>query len=168
MAFINENEKYCSKCGSLYEIRQMENEGQVQYCPTCQAWHFPVFNTACIMIVVDRKTNRTLLIKQYNRPDFILVAGYVNRGEDIENTVKRELKEETGLDANEIIFNKSRYFEKSNALMMNFTVYVDDISNMNTNNEIDSYQWFSFNDAIENIKPNSLAKEFLIDFVNKK
>jgi len=165
MALINENEKYCAKCGTLFEVREMENEGQVQYCPTCQMWHFPVFNVACIMIVVDRKNKKILLIKQYGRPHFILVAGYVNRGENAETTVKRELMEETGLCASSVVFNQSRYFDKSNALMLNFTVYVDDISTLKTNSEVDSYSWFSFEDALKNIKEGSLAKEFLQDYL---
>ena len=168
MALINENERYCTKCGTEYEIRELENEGKVQFCPKCQTWHFPVFNTACIMIVVDKTSNKILLVKQYSKPHFILVAGYVNRGESAENTVRRELKEETNLEASEICFNKSFYFERSNSLMLNFTVYVDDISNMKTNSEIDCYDWFSFDEAVQNIKEGSLAKEFLVEFTNKQ
>ncbi|MCQ2411909.1 MAG: NUDIX domain-containing protein [Sphaerochaetaceae bacterium] len=167
MAFINENEKYCTTCGSLYEVRDMEGEGKVQFCPTCNAWHFPVFNTACIMIVVDRVNRKILLIKQYGRPDYILVAGYVNRGEDAETTVAREVKEETGLDVVQIHFNRSEYFERSNSLMLNFTAYVDDASSMKVNREVDSYAWFSFEDARKNIKEGSLAKKFLEAYLDE-
>lgn len=167
MALINENEIYCSKCGSAYEIREMEGEGNVQYCPTCKSWHFPSFNTACIMIVVDRKNKKILLIKQYSRPDYILVAGYVNRGENAETTVSREIKEETGLSINEIHFNASRYFAKSNSLMLNFIAYTDHPEEICVNREVDSYSWFSFEDAVKNIKEGSLAKEFLLSYVNQ-
>lgn len=166
MAFINENEKYCSKCGTAFEIRDMEFEGKVQYCPKCQQWHFPVFNTACIMIVVDPANKKILLIKQYGRPDYILVAGYVNRGEDAENTVVREVKEETGLTVKSLRFNRSSYLEKSNSLMLNYSAFIDNPDELKTNNEIDSYHWFSYQDALKNIKPGSLAEKFLQEFVN--
>lgn len=161
MAFINEKEKYCTKCGAEYQVREMEGEGNVQYCPNCQEYHFPVFNVACIMIVVDPQNKKILLIKQYGRPDYILVAGYVNRGEDAENTVVREIAEETGLKVDRIQFNRSRYFEKSNALMLNFTAFIKNGDDINVNREVDSYKWFTFKEARENIKPGSLAKEFL-------
>jgi len=166
MAFISENERYCTKCGTPYEVRSMEGEGQVQFCPRCNEWHFPVFNTACSMIVIDRRTRRILLIKQYGRDHYVLVAGYVNRGEDAENTVAREIREETGLEASEIHFNRSRYFERSNTLMLNWTVFVDDASKLKPNGEIDSYCWFTFEEARRNIKDCSLAQWFLNKYLD--
>ncbi len=161
MAMINENERYCTKCGTLFETREMEGEGTVQYCPKCNEYHFPVFNTACSMIVIDPKARKILLIKQYGRDHYILVAGYVNRGEDAEVTVAREIKEETGLTAKTIRFNRSKYFERSNTLMLNWTVEIEDASELKPNNEIDSYHWFTFEEARRNIKDCSLAQWFL-------
>jgi NAD+ diphosphatase len=63
--------------------------------------------------------------------------------------------------AEEIRFNRTKFFEPSNTLMCNFTVFVEDDSQLNPNREIDSYQWFSFDEAKANIKPGSLAAEFL-------
>ncbi|WP_278690824.1 NUDIX domain-containing protein, partial [Clostridium baratii] len=37
-------------------------------------------------------------MQQYGRVDNILVAGYINKGEDAEQTLVREVKEETGLN----------------------------------------------------------------------
>ncbi len=166
MAFINENEKYCTKCGSAFEVREMEGEGNVQFCPRCSEYHFPVFNTACSMIVVDPAEKRILLIKQYGRDHYILVAGYVNRGEDAETAVARELKEETGLTARSIRFNRSRYFGGSNTLMLNWTVEVEDASAIRTNGEIDSYSWFTFDEARRNVKDCSLAQWFLNSYLD--
>ena len=161
MAFINEDERFCTKCGTPFEKRELEGEGLVQFCPKCNAYHFPVFNTACSMIVVDPKEKNILLIKQYGRDHYILVAGYVNRGEDAEQTVAREIKEETGLVAKKISFNRSKYFERSNTLMLNWTVEIEDSSALKPNNEVDSYHWFTFEEARKNIKDCSLAQYFL-------
>ena len=166
MAFINENEKFCSKCGTAYEVRQLEGEGDVQFCPKCNEFHFPVFNCACSMIVVDPAEKKILLIKQYGRDHYILVAGYVNRGEEAETTVARELKEETGLTARTIRFNRSRYFAGSNTLMLNWTVEVDDAKAINPNSEIDSYRWFTFDEARRNVKDCSLAQFFLNSYLD--
>ena len=166
MAFINEDEKYCTKCGTPFEKRELEGEGLVQFCPRCNAYHFPVFNTACSMIVVDPSAKKILLIKQYGRDHYILVAGYVNRGEDAEQTVAREIREETGLVAKKICFNRSRFFERSNTLMLNWTVEIEDASALKPNSEVDSYHWFTFDEARKNIKDCSLAQYFLNSYLD--
>lgn len=56
-----------------------------------------MYNVAVSMVVINEQTGEILLIKQYGRPHFILVAGYVNRGEQLEHAVSREIKEETGM-----------------------------------------------------------------------
>ena len=50
--------------------------------------------------------------------------------------------------------------------MCNFTVYVEDGSLVNCNSEIDSYSWFGGGEAVQNILDNSLAKEFLVSFLD--
>ena len=166
MAFINENEKYCSKCGTAYEVRPLEGEGDVQFCPRCGEYHFPVFNVACSMIVVDPVEKKILLIKQYGRDHFILVAGYVNRGEEAETTVARELKEETGLTARSMKYNRSHYYGGSNTLLLNWTVEVEDAKAICTNSEVDSYRWFTFDEARRNVKDCSLAQYFLNSYLD--
>ena len=166
MAFINEEERFCTKCGTPFETRELEGEGIVQFCPRCSEYHFPVFNTACSMIVIDPKEKKILLIKQYGRDHYALVAGYVNRGEDAEQTVAREILEETGLVAKTISFNRSKYFGRSNTLMLNWTVEIEDASVIKTNSEVDSYQWFTFDDARKNIKKCSLAEWFLNTYLD--
>ena len=119
------------------------------------------------MIVINQQTCEILLIKQYGRPSFILVAGYVNRGEQVEQAVCREIKEETGMTVSHIKFNRTSFFEPSNTLMCNFTAYVKDSSELSPNGEIDSYQWFSPEEARKNIRPNSLAAHFLNAYLDE-
>ena len=120
-----------------------------------------MYNVAVSMIVINEQTGEILLIKQYGRPFFILVAGYVNCGEPLEHAVGREIKEETGMTVSRVKFNRTNFFEPSNTLMCNFTAFVKDASELSPNREIDSYQWFSPNEARQNIRPNSLAERFL-------
>lgn len=77
------------------------------YCPKCQQYRFPMYNVAVSMIVVDEETGKILLIQQYGKPSYILVAGYVNRGEAEEHAVVREVREETGLEVEHLRFNRT-------------------------------------------------------------
>ena len=127
-----------------------------------------MYNVAVSMIVINEQTGEILLIKQYGRPFFILVAGYVNRGEALEHAVGREIKEETGMTVSHIKFNRTSFFEPSNTLMCNFTAFVKDASELSPNGEIDSYQWFTPEAAQQNIRPNSLAERFLNAYLEEK
>lgn len=160
-------QKHCFECGTELIEQKLEGEGIVPYCPQCQQFRFPMYNVAVSMIVINQQTGEILLIKQYGRPSFILVAGYVNRGEQVEHAVCREIKEETGMTASHIKFNRTSFFEPSNTLMCNFTAYVKDSSELSPNSEIDSYQWFAPEDARLNIRPNSLASQFLNAYLDE-
>ena len=162
-----EEMRFCPECGGKLIVKELEGEGWVPFCPSCGQFRFPMYNVAVSMIVVEERSGRILLIQQYGRPSYILVAGYVNRGESAEQAVLRELKEETGLDAVRIQFNRTRFFEPSNTLMCNFTVFVEDAGGMRANREIDAYQWFSPEEAVRQIRPHSLAEEFLTAFLEK-
>lgn len=157
------NYTYCPKCGRRLVLKEVRDEGKAPYCETCDQLYFPHFNVACSMIV--RYKNEVLLIKQYNNNDYILVAGYLKQGESAEEAALRELKEEVNLEGKVTRILKTKYFLKSNTLMINILVDVKS-KEVKTNYEVDNYTWFSFDDALKNIKPNSLAKEFYLNFYN--
>ncbi len=160
--------KYCIECGTELIEKELENEGIIPYCPSCGEFRFPQYNVAVSMITIDRETGKILLIQQYGRPSYILVAGYVNRGETEEHAAAREVMEETGLHVTEIHFNRTRFFEPSNTLMCNFTVYVDNAKDLRPNSEVDAYHWFAPEEARKNIRPDSLAEEFLCRYLDQK
>jgi NAD+ diphosphatase len=126
-----------------------------------------MYNVAVSMVVINEQTGEILLIKQYGRPHSILVAGYVNRGEQLEHAVSREIKEETGMTVSRIKFNRTSFYEPSNTLMCNFTAFVADANELNPNKEIDSYQWFTPDEARRNIRPDSLAQKFLNAYLDE-
>jgi NAD+ diphosphatase len=72
--------KFCRECGTALVPKELENEGIVPFCPKCEQFRFPQYNVAVSMIVVNEEKDEILLIKQYGRPTYILVAGYVSRG----------------------------------------------------------------------------------------
>ena len=158
---------YCRECGTRLVPRELENEGIVPYCPNCEQYRFPQYNVAVSMIVVNEEKDEILLIQQYGRPSYILVAGYVSRGEALEDAVAREVREETGMTVSRIKFNRTQFFEKSDTLMCNFTAFVKDSSELDPNYEIDSFAWFTRDEARANIRPNSLAEYFLVSYLDE-
>ena len=73
-------QKHCWECGATLIEKPLEGEGIVPFCPVCGEYRFPMYNAAVSMIVVAENTGRILLIQQYGRPSYILVAGYIMRG----------------------------------------------------------------------------------------
>ena len=101
-------QKHCYECGTALTEQKLEGEGIVPYCPQCQQYRFPMYNVAVSMVLINEQTGQILLIRQYGKPHFILVAGYVNRGEQLEHAVCREVKEETGMTVTHMKFNRTK------------------------------------------------------------
>ena len=156
---------YCMECGTRLTIRRHDTEGDVPYCEHCAAFRYPVFNTAVSMIVMNEAKDRIILIQQYGKASYVLVAGYVNKGEDAESAAAREVLEEFGLQVSSVHFNRSHYYPRSNTLMLNFTVTVPD-EDAHPNWEIDAWRWFSLEEARKNIRPGSLAEIFLDGYLD--
>ncbi|MBP3852666.1 MAG: NUDIX domain-containing protein [Erysipelotrichaceae bacterium] len=158
--------RHCMECGTKLEMKYLKSEGkEIPYCTTCEDYRFPVFNTAVSMIVTNETKDKILLIKQYGRDIYILVAGYVNQGEDAEDAVVREVKEEMDLDVISLHFNHSHYYARSNTLMLNYTVVVKG-QTPHPNGEIDQWNWFTVDQARKNIHDKSLAQAFLYGYLD--
>lgn len=151
---------YCMQCGTRLHLKHHHFEGEVPYCDTCGEFRWPVFNTAVSMIVMNEQKDKVILIRQHHKPVYVLVAGYVNRGEDAEDAARREVMEEMGLTVQSVHFNRSHFYPPTNTLMLNFTVTVAE-SEAHPNWEVDSWRWFSVEEARANIKPDSVAQGFL-------
>ena len=157
---------YCMQCGARLEKKlHPDEERELPWCPGCGAFRHPVFNTAVSMVVLNPAQDKVLLIRQYGKPFYVLVAGYVNQGEDAEDAAARELREETGLTAAALRFNHSHYFAPTNTLMLNFTVTVAE-DTVRANWEVDEWRWFSLEEAARKIKPGSLARAFLLGYLS--
>lgn len=158
--------EYCPTCGTRLEEKVLEHEGIIPYCSTCKKFCFPHFNTAVSMVITTETMDKVLLIEQYGKKRYILVAGYVNKGEDAETAAQREIMEEVALTVKKLTFQKTAYYEKSNTLMINFIAVVED-ELVHPNEEIDSYAWFSLEEAKTKIAKGSLAEKFYQLFYEK-
>ena len=97
-----ESNRFCGKCGHPMELGQDERK---VCCPRCGNAVYPRINPAVIAAVTDG--DRLLMTRYADRPVtwFVLVAGFVEIGEAAEETVRREVLEETGLRVKNV-----RYF----------------------------------------------------------
>ena len=99
IAYWYDTNRFCGKCGSPYIHKKNE---RALICPECGHTSFPRINPIVIAAVTD---GDKLLVARYNKKHFnpgsdqyVLLAGYVEIGESYEDTVRREIREETGLE----------------------------------------------------------------------
>ena len=151
------------RCGAELTEREHPTAGLVPYCEACDDYRFPVFSTAVSMLTLNPEKTRILLITQYGKPHFILPAGYVDKGENAEHAVRRELAEELGMEALELRYLSSHYYEPSETLMLNYWVTVEE-DEPTPNSEVDSWRWFPIDEARRVVRPGGLAERLLKDW----
>ena len=131
------------------------------FCKKCGEYRFPQFATAVSMVVTNRAKDSILLAKHVGQPDYILIAGYVKKGETAEKAVTREFKEETKLNVVKYKYMVSRYHEPRNVLMLNFLIIAENGEITADPDEIEECRWFTFDEALENVRKQSVAEAFL-------
>ena len=160
--------KYCFKCGAELIKKKQITDGLVPYCPVCLEYRYPMFNAAVSAIIFNSSYNRILLIKQDGKERNILVGGYINKGEQAEEAVRREIMEEVSLKAIDLRYNKSEYFGKSNTLILNYACRVEEDNFKVDGVEVDEANWFTIIEAKEKIAEGSLAKKFMLDYLENQ
>lgn len=165
---LREGEKmnYCDQCGEKLIYKENGINGKVPFCPHCQQFKFPTFNSAISAIVFNPDKDKILLIQQYGKPYHVLVAGYINKGENAKEALVREIKEETGLSVVSYVYNDNEYYSKSNTLIHNYAVRVE-TEDFQLTDEVDDAKWYGLDEVLDTIKPDSLAKSFLQRFLAK-
>ncbi|MBW9212721.1 MULTISPECIES: NAD(+) diphosphatase [Terrabacteria group] len=118
-----QDNQYCGKCGQLLQLDKKE---RALRCPHCQHVLYPKISPAIIVAIINSKNQ--LLVTKYAQGDYqkyALVAGYSEIGETIEQTVIREVQEETGLKVKNIRYYKSQPWGFSSSLLFGFFAQVD-------------------------------------------
>ncbi len=108
---------YCGVCGA--SMRRNTEISKV--CTKCGREIWPSLSPAAIVLV--RKGDEALLVhaKSFSRPFYGLVAGFVETGESVEETVMREVKEETNLEICNLRYFGSQTWPFPSQLMIGFT-----------------------------------------------
>ena len=154
--------RFCGRCGTATEPVPGE---RAKRCPACGLTSFPRLSPAAIVRVA--RGPEVLLARSNNFPAafFSVLAGFVEPGESLEETVIREVREEVGVDVAEVRYFGSQPWPFPNSLMVGFTaayaggeIRVDD-------REIAEAGWFRW-DALPRIPPPiSIARRLLDAFV---
>ncbi len=106
---------FCPGCG---EKTRAKDAGWARSCSACGAEHFPRTDPVVIMLVVDG--DKCLLGRQpaWPRPFFSALAGFVEPGETLEEAVRREVREEAGLEVDAIRYAASQPWPFPASLML--------------------------------------------------
>ena len=149
----------CGTCGAV--MADSENE-RARICPECGTVVYPRINPAVIAAVHDG--DRLLLTRYRGRPfkAYSLVAGFNEIGESIEDTVRREVMEETGLRVRNLRFYRSQPWVFTDSLLMGFFTELEgpDAIRMDEN-ELAEAGWFYRDSLPEDHSDISLTGEMI-------
>jgi len=109
--------RFCAQCGSP---TQVASAGWVRRCPDCRASHFPRTDPVVIMLAV--RGDHALLGRNRRRPGarFSCLAGFVEPGETLEEAVRREVREESGIRCGRVRYLASQPWPFPSSLMVGF------------------------------------------------
>jgi len=110
--------QFCSRCGHPTSDKEDET---AKLCPSCGFVSFPVVSPAIIVAVI--RDERILLARASRFPKqmYSVLAGFVEPGESLEECVKREVREEVGVEVTNIRYFGSQPWPFPNSLMIGFT-----------------------------------------------
>ena len=137
---------YCPRCGDRLEPRQA---GHVLHSPGCGRDQFPRTDPAVIMLVTDGEPGaddeRLLLGRSPAWPPgrFSTLAGFVEPGETMEDAVRREVAEETGVVVGEVDYFGSQPWPLPASLMIGFTARATRTEIDVDGSEIEDARWFT-------------------------
>ena len=50
---------YCYECGTKLEIKELEHEGLIPFCPKCKEFRFPIFSSAVNVVILNKEQTKT-------------------------------------------------------------------------------------------------------------
>jgi NAD+ diphosphatase len=122
LAFWHSRHRYCGVCGGPTVSAQ---GGHIRRCQICDAQHFPRSDPAVIVLVTHRHPEhgeRCLLGRSTRFPAglYSTLAGFVEPGESLEETVCREVYEEAGVEVVDMQYRSSQPWPFPASLMLGF------------------------------------------------
>lgn len=148
LVFWHGRHRFCANCGSPTRI---SHAGWARHCPHCGAEHFPRVEPVVIMLA-ERSgmfVDKVLLGRQPSWPPgrYSALAGFLEVGESIEEAVRRETSEESGIRIGAVRYVASQPWPFPASLMvacigeaLNDDIQVDA-------NELEDARWFTRDDV---------------------
>ncbi len=158
-----QNNRFCGRCGNPMALKPDE---RCLLCLACGNISFPRISPAVIVAV--EKDGKLLLARsqRFHSKMYSVLAGFVEPGESLEDCVKREIKEEVGIDVDNIRYFKSQPWPFPDSLMVGFTARYAGGELSVDSREIDDAGWFS-PDAFPMLPGKISIARALIDHFSK-
>jgi NAD+ diphosphatase len=156
------NHRFCGRCGAETERRERENS---RTCPRCGLQHFPRLSPA-VIVLIERGGRMLLARSPHFAPGvYSTIAGFVEPGESLEQAVAREVKEEVGVELEDIRYFGSQPWPFPNSLMIGFTSRAAGDELRIDGVEIEDARWFGPDDLPALPGPLSIARALIEDFL---
>ena len=132
--------RYCGRCGTATEPHPSERS---RVCPGCGMVHYPRLAPAVMALV--RRGDELLLARSPHFPEgmFSALAGFVEPGESLEQTLAREVREEVGIEITNVRYFGSQPWPFPNSLMIGFVADYAGGRIVLQPEEIEAADWFT-------------------------
>jgi NAD+ diphosphatase len=132
--------RYCAVCGHATSVKEA---GYLRECDECDAQHFPRTDPVVIMLVHDE--SRCLLGRQTGWPTAMWssLAGFVEAGETLEDAVRREVMEESGISVGEVRYHASQPWPFPSSLMIGCMARAESEKITVDRTELEDARWFT-------------------------
>jgi NTP pyrophosphohydrolases containing a Zn-finger, probably nucleic-acid-binding len=156
--------RFCGQCGAKIERR---SDLLGKECPGCGFISFPRISPAVIVLV--EREDRVLLARadRFREDIYSVIAGFVEPGETLEDTVRREVKEETGIDVQNIRYFGSQPWPFPDSLMIGFTARYAGSEIKIDKEELVDAKWFGAGNLPNIPGKISIARSLIDWFIEK-
>ncbi len=158
--------RFCGRCGSPLTPGSAERS---LICSHCASVVYPRINPCIIVAVYDK--DRLLMTKYAGRPVtwFVLIAGFIEVGETAEDTVRREVMEETGVKVKNIRYFGSQPWGIPGNLTLGFTAQLDGSDKITLDTtELSDAKWFPRNQVPVPDDDVSITSALIHAFADRK
>lgn len=140
MSYWQARTRFCGVCGGAIAFRR---GGFIGHCAQCGNDHYPRVDPAVIVAVSDG--DRLLLGRQTNWAPrrYSVIAGFVEPGESLEQTVLREVHEETQVKVAGCQYLGAQPWPFPGALMLGFRAWAEPAQVPQVDGELEDARWFS-------------------------
>ena len=151
--------RFCGRCGTATEDHATD---RAKRCPDCGLTIYPRLSPSIIVLV--RKGEHMLLARNVAWPTtmFSTLAGFVEPGESIEQTVHREVAEEVGIEVTNLRYLGSQSWPFPNSLMLGFHADYASGEFAFHDGEIAEARWFHYRE-LPNVPGGTAISRWLIN-----